>query len=452
MYDYIIVGAGPTGLTLSLYLSKLGKKVLLIEKEESIGGCHRVNRINGLFSEHGPRIYINNYLMFMDILKHLNTSFHELFVYDSSFLMASKTSGNFLSFREIILLAYQFFKLNWIDRRITVKEYAIKNNFSEKAIFYLDRMCRLTDGAGIDRYTLYQFLQIVNQHIFYGIYQPRLPNDISLLKIWKDKLIEQGVDILLNSDITSIKHHNNKIISVDIGNKSYTANKYILTIPPYALVKLFQNTGLTNVYGDLKLFKRWEKNVRYLQYIPVCFHWNKNIILDKKWNVPNTEWGVAYVILTDFMKMNNSNSKTVISTCVTIHNVSSYINKKPNECTDIELHNEVFRQLKLVLPTLPKPTKIISTRNNKDIQFMSTKHGYKNFINNYKNLFTCGPYNGNSTYAFTSLEMAVANAMHLLHYLEPTSKELFPIKNGYTLTQVIIFIVMIILIIYKYIS
>ena len=79
-YDYIIIGGGPTGLTLALYLSKYNKKVAIVEKEDQIGGCHSVKRVNGLFSEHGPRIYIDNYYVFSDILKkELNTSFTELF-------------------------------------------------------------------------------------------------------------------------------------------------------------------------------------------------------------------------------------------------------------------------------------------------------------------------------------------------------------------------------------
>ena len=37
MYDYTIIGSGPTGLTLALYLANLKKKVLIVEKENSIG-------------------------------------------------------------------------------------------------------------------------------------------------------------------------------------------------------------------------------------------------------------------------------------------------------------------------------------------------------------------------------------------------------------------------------
>ena len=84
-YDYIIIGGGPTGLTLALYLSKK-YKVVIIEKQNFLGGCHSVKRVNGLFSEHGPRIYLNNYLTFSELLKNeLGTNFDDLFIKYKSF-------------------------------------------------------------------------------------------------------------------------------------------------------------------------------------------------------------------------------------------------------------------------------------------------------------------------------------------------------------------------------
>ena len=37
-YDVIIIGGGHNGLVASSYLSKKGKKVLVIEKNENVGG------------------------------------------------------------------------------------------------------------------------------------------------------------------------------------------------------------------------------------------------------------------------------------------------------------------------------------------------------------------------------------------------------------------------------
>ena len=76
IYDYVIIGGGPSGLTLAWCLAfSYHKKVAVIERESSLGGCHRVIRVNGLFSEHGPRIYVDNYFMFQKILVEMGLSF-----------------------------------------------------------------------------------------------------------------------------------------------------------------------------------------------------------------------------------------------------------------------------------------------------------------------------------------------------------------------------------------
>lgn len=67
-HDYIIVGAGPSGLTLAWFLAKKNYRCLIIESESYIGGCHGVHRYCGLFSEHSPKIYCDNYKMFKYIL------------------------------------------------------------------------------------------------------------------------------------------------------------------------------------------------------------------------------------------------------------------------------------------------------------------------------------------------------------------------------------------------
>src|SRR3990172_10566437 len=79
IYDYVIIGAGPSGLTSAYLLAKKGYKVIILDKAESIGGCHRVKRVDGLFAEHGPRIYSSVYLNFKQILKDMGMNFDDMF-------------------------------------------------------------------------------------------------------------------------------------------------------------------------------------------------------------------------------------------------------------------------------------------------------------------------------------------------------------------------------------
>ena len=82
---FYIIGAGPSGLTLATYLLDGNtkdniSKIVLIDREASIGGCHRVRRVDGYMTEHGPRIYLDNYKNFINILNKIDRPFDSLFM------------------------------------------------------------------------------------------------------------------------------------------------------------------------------------------------------------------------------------------------------------------------------------------------------------------------------------------------------------------------------------
>ena len=76
---------------------------------------------------------------------------------------------------------------------------------------------------------------------------------------------------------------------------------------------------------------------------------------------------------------------------------------------------------------------------------MLTKYGYLDPFEKYTNLYSCGPHNGYSDYAFTSLESAVTNAIKLLYTIEPKAKSKFTLKYSSSLRQIIIKILIIII-------
>ena len=491
IYDYVIIGAGPSGLALAQCCSRKGERILIIEKENTIGGCHRVRRVKYknavgdtemIFTEHGPRIYSDTYSVFQELLKEMNVDFYDLFKrYKFNITeIGGQTILSVLSIKEIGLLTLQFLYLsfdNTFGESTNLYDYLRQNNFSENSLEMIDRICKLSDGGGHHKFTLNKFLQLVNQQLFYSLYQPTKPNDVGLFKIWYDFLKSRKVDFLFNTTIksinTNVKTKNVEFISIndDSGNNLdiYTKN-LILAIPPKSLYNLLikENDLIKNSFGsDLKYFS--EENA-YTEYISITFHWDTSLKLKKIYGFPKSAWGVAFVLLSDYMKFDQSTSKTVISAAVTITDKKSpSINKTANECTKEELIIEVFNQLKLAygndldIPILSvlspgvyydssskmwisKDTAFIASNKYKPLPFKSpTVH----------NLYTLGTHNGKSLYKFTSLEAAVSNAVVLSNELQKQQKQQLTRTIHFSDILRVVYVILIMYIlyyVYKYIK
>jgi hypothetical protein len=447
-YDYIIVGAGPSGLALAQVLSNVSK-VLLVEKHDFIGGCHGVTRVHdGMMTEHGPRIYIDNFLMFTQLLNDMGVRFDDVFVkYNFSTVTMMLEAVRVLSLREIATLGWSFITLNDSYKQITLLEYLSSHDFSKASIDILDRIGRLTDGGSADIYTLFSFLQILNQNFLYGIYQPRVPNDVGLFRIWEDALVKRGVVIMKNATIEKfvVDAYSSKIAGIGLrDSREITKNKpvmcrckkIILACPPQQVQHILnQHEELGAAFGPD--FERFQEETQYLPYISVIFHWNSEIKVPKIWGYPRTSWGVGNIVLSDYMDFNDSRSKTVISTVITMPDApSDALKVSANEIDDKRaVMKEVFRQLQQIYPDLPEPDYQFLTQSAYDAErrqwmpfnhaFMTTTHGYMpNRSVLFDNLYNCGVQNGNSSYSFTSMESSVANAVHLAKELQPELKEL----------------------------
>lgn len=467
-YDYVIIGGGPTGLALGWYLGKINKKVIIVEKESELGGCHRVQRVEGLFTEHGPRVYSDAYINYIELLNEMGIKFDDLYTLYSFNLsnIGDKTILD-IKFYEIFSFILAFIQLSInteYGKNITMRRHMERFLFTVKTMDYIDRVCRLTDGATIDNYTLFQFLQLVNQQIFYKLYQPKLPNDRGLLKLWEEKLLQfKNIDIVLNQEVLEIKKTNNIITSIvcidKISKNRYEieGDNFILAIPPRPLINILNNSiHIQDAFGEIKDMVKWSKNNSYFDYIPVTMHFKDKINLPKRWGFPNSDWGLAYIVMTDYMKFNDpiekENSKTVISTCITYpEEKSQRINKTAHECDIQEIYNEVLYQMRLAYPNLPLPDKMIISPQvykdndkkmwiNNDTAYVLTnnKNTHIKFESDkYKNLYNCGTHNGKSNYYFTSMESAVSNAKYLANILEPSLN--LKIKETRQLTTYIYF-------------
>ena len=204
-YDLIIIGGGPSGLALAHCCSSIKKlKILIIEKQEQIGGCHNVKRVNynneQMFSEHGPRIYSSTYINFNKLLNEIGVSFNDIFIpyHFQIGNVGGQTILSTLSYIELFNILINFITLLFNDdygKDISMNIYMTNNNFSQKSMDIIDRICRLSDGGNINNFSLNEFLQIINQQLLYTIYQPKKPNDKLLFSLWNNFLQKRNIDI-----------------------------------------------------------------------------------------------------------------------------------------------------------------------------------------------------------------------------------------------------------------
>ena len=118
MFDYTIIGAGSTGITLAFYLSQFSKKVLLVDRENQIGGTHAVKRVNGLYTRHSQTIYVSSFYMFQKLLKDMNISYNEIFTpYNFGPVNFVLKSIEYFSLREFFIIAIQLLFFLLVDKK-----------------------------------------------------------------------------------------------------------------------------------------------------------------------------------------------------------------------------------------------------------------------------------------------------------------------------------------------
>jgi hypothetical protein len=415
IFDYIVVGSGPSSLSFVQTAIKANKnlKMLIIERTEALGGCHSARYENGYFYQHSPVIYSTKYKNFRNLLKEMGTDFYDLFTLEKKNTIVQFSSNNSFTFFDLIKITIAlvlFLVYDWTND-MSVGDFTQKYKFSKRSSDLMDKICRVSNGVNADRETLYNFLQVIqSQFTFDSFAHPKIPNDIGLFKIWKEYLMQKNVKFILNTEIVKCSNTSTSCTLFDKFGNTFNGKVTVFAIPPKSICKIFNTLEMVE----------YSKKTSYNDYITIVYHFLE--ILNVKNNVNNiatdTEWGISFVILSDYTKFDNPRSKTVISTSTTIFD-KPFNGKLPNECTESELKYFVFLQIKKLLGfTQDRYTAAIL---NKDMgsAFIKAKgtryHDWK--LNT--GVYWVGTQNGKSSFPVTSVETAVTNGIALANELVP---------------------------------
>jgi hypothetical protein len=436
IYDTVIIGAGPAGLAFANYAKKHkpNQSVLIIEKDRVIGGCHKVNRKkyqdSYYFCEHGPRVYIGNYVNFFSLLKSMNLNFNDLFIKKYSLfniINKSVLKDQILSFMELLKLTRDFIIIIFDNKHgvnMSMYDYMKLNDFSDEAIKNIDFLCSSFDGGDSKKISLNSFISTTIQTLLYSTYVPRRPNDEVLFNYWQRFLEMKKVHFSLQTAVSEIIPKGDKIdmIVLNDGTKVKGTN-YIFAIPP---------ANLAGIKGSKEVFDITDDYVNateYHEYISISFHWDYELKLEDDASVFNikTEWQLIPYNMSALMKFKEIKSKTVVSCAVVNTNAKGrVINKTANECNEKELIDEVYEQLRLIYKNIPKPTLAFVNNEKRGDKWESNEtafikvpnYDYLDFSSKkYRNIYCLGTHNGKQKNSFTSLESAISNSIKLANII-----------------------------------
>ena len=462
-YDLVIVGAGPAGLALAQRAT--APRVLIIDEHTTIGGCHRVERVTdaGIFTEHGPRVYSTAYLTFRKLLKEAGLDFNKLFT-PYKFNIGSiggQTIFRRLSARELAWLAVEFGRL-MVDpshgTRTAMADFMRARDFRPASVEVVDRLCRLTDGGGADRFSLNEFLELFNQQLFYRLYQPRAPNDVGLFPLWRRALERTGrVRFMLGARadrlVAGPAGVESLVVSAAGAETAVRGKAFVLAIPPVQIAALLgASRGLQDSFGPFDQLSRFAETTKYDVYVSLTLNWRARAVVPRVYGFPWSDWGVIFVNLTDYMSMGEYGS--VLSVAVTLIDAPSRrTGKTANACPPDELIEEVLHQLAYL--GIPRPDLCaISPGNTHDGQrWRSADSAYISTgglgglpqAGATANLFNVGSHNKLGAYKFTTMETAVQNSCALASRLYPGAAAAVP-PQVFTVRLAIILVLLLIII------
>ena len=438
MYDYTIIGGGPSGIFCADKLSLMGYNVCLLESLESLGGCHRVRYVKNetdntyIHTEHGPRIYLGAYLNFWNWLKTIDVERDKYFTNYITNTLGEDILSYSLKFTiyELIILILAYLIQNVVrigfSEMYTIDELMKDTYFTEDGKKRLNRICRLIDGGNTDKTLVSSLFKGLDTGLAYSIYEPIMPMDLIIWDRFNEKLIQQDVTIHTNTLVRKIEKG---IVHTD--TQKIKTHSIILCVPPVA-ISYIDNASYLVGY-DTEEFEFLSNYQKYEPYICATVMF-ENTTDKTRWGISGDHpWGLVDIDMGRYFE-NISGSMFIVSVTHP-EKIDPVTNKTANDLDKItfldrvvEIIQERFdiKEEPIAKTFSPSVQKINGEWIESDRAFLYSPPGWLKpdlEISKKNKVWTTGHHIGNSYHEYNSMESAIQNASSLLHKLIPTYNE-----------------------------
>jgi len=257
-YDVAIIGGGLSGLFIAYKLSKIGKKVIVIEGNKILGGMLRSLKIEDYFiEEFYHHIFPNNYrtiglieeLGLKDKLKWNNakTSFY----FKKKFYNLTKPSDLLffkpLSFREkvrlgLFLLNIKLIKFPGKFDSVSAEEFIVKRAGSQVYQKFFMPLLSAKYGKILDKISAAWIIERINMRNKRG-YKGEVLGYLEggfqkIIESLREKIVENNGKIITEKFVTKLVYKTNKALFLNVGNSKIYAESFVSTIPGPSLSRI----------------------------------------------------------------------------------------------------------------------------------------------------------------------------------------------------------------------
>lgn len=429
---YIIIGSGPTGLSLAYVLAKKGYSVHLFEKNNQLGGSWNAQwDNNAYFTENAPRVlFYKGYTK--ELLDDLNMKYEvDIAPIYGTFLESNAKFLKFFyshfTFRDYFLffnaiVKYKMVKeptmnmQTWIDHETSLSVSA------KKAVAIL---C-VTTADRPDKTNVNDFFGSIG--LINIITQFRDPNQ------WH-RIIEARIGILpnvhihKNTEVVSILHEGNNTQAHGIitrNMKTYYGDRIVLCTQSNGILSILRNSTSPMVKNNWKSYEWIEKWSRETYYSAFSFqlHFDVNVPFPENWCWScGGDWNIIILPVSDWLKVASKDPKvkTVWSCCIVdMDTKSKKIGKTVNECDVEEIIKESLRQLGniqspyhvTISPGLQREKQKWVSRNT---GFTSSIYGYLPMKGKLDNVFALGCFTERNKNEISYMETALEASIEFLN-------------------------------------
>lgn len=201
MYDVIIVGCGPAGMTAAIYARRANKKVLILEKE-SIGGqmalAPTIENYPGFSSITGNELASNMYEQMMNL--DINLELEEVINIKNSKIKQVITDSNTYKTKSIIIASGGHHRILGLENENELLGHGVHYCASCDGAFYKDKVVAVVGGGNG---AVGSALMLSN--ICKKVYVIHRSKAFSAERVQIEKLMKQAnVEIMLETKVTKI--------------------------------------------------------------------------------------------------------------------------------------------------------------------------------------------------------------------------------------------------------